>query len=222
MTDTGMRCVLLAALAAGSVHATAAVAAGKDSLAFEQVFRADDRGPQHFRGTFLAPGAHHSVEVWRDAGRRLKRVTDESVETHVSREGAGPEYRMTVLDLKRRIATTIDRSNLLRIGNFTEWFDLAHGLRHPKGEYHLARAAAPAGAPQPVQRCTWYRLEQQGGAATICWSADSQLPMLIVSDQGHIVWRVAAVDRRPIREQVFAIDDRGFVRNNANEDIERD
>jgi len=192
------------------------------SLLFEQVFRADDRGSQHFSATYRSAGAPHEVEVWRDGGRRIKRITDRIVETLVTRADSGPEYRMTVLDRRRKISTTIDRSSLNRVGNFTEWFGLAHALTPPAGEYRLARAAAPAGAPPPAQPCTWFTLEQGGVASRICWSARSELPMLIVSAAGETVWQVTALDRAPIAAAVFAIDDRGFVRNDANQDIERD
>lgn len=213
------RAVLLPLLAAA---ASAAAAAPAPSLTFEQVFRADDRGSIHYRGTFQTGDIQHRVEVWRDGATRLKRVTDEAVATYVTRDQAGPEFHLTVLDLQKKIATRIDRSNLYRIGNFTDWFDLAHALRHPKGDYRLVRGSGPVGAPKPLEACSWYLLEQQGMPSQVCWSARSQLPMLIVSGTGETLWRVTSIDRRPIAPPVFAVDDRGFVRNDANEDIERD
>jgi hypothetical protein len=36
------------------------------------------------------------------------------------------------------------------------------------------------------------------------------------------VWRVATLDRKPIASKTFEIHDEGFVRNDANQDIERD
>jgi hypothetical protein len=223
MVRTRLAAMVACAGVAASAVAAEPVRAGRGaSLVFEQVFRADDRGSQHFSATYRSAGAPHQVEVWREGARRLKRITDQSVETLVTRADSGPEYRMTVLDLRRKISTTIDRSSLNRIGNFTEWFGLAHALAHPGGEYRLVRAAAPAGAPSPAQPCTWFALEQGGVASTICWSARSELPMLIVSAAGETVWQVSAVDRRPIAAAVFAIDDRGFARSDANQDIERD
>jgi hypothetical protein len=209
----GLACLLLAAGAAG------AAAPGR-SLVFEQVFRGADRGSLHYRGTYLTQAAEHHVEAWRDGAKRFKRVTDDRLEMHVTREAAGPGFRMTVLDRQRKIATRIDRDNLYRIGNLTDWFDLAHALRHPQGEYRLTRAPAPAGAPEPIAACTWYRLQQGGAASSICWSTRAQVPLLVMSDKSEAMWRITSLDTRRIPQPVFAIDDRGYVRNDADEDIE--
>jgi len=98
------------------------------------------------------------------------------------------------LDLKKHIHTRIDRTNLYRIGNFTDWFDLAHGLKHPKGEYRLEKASTPAKAPEPLSPCQWYDLIQSDRATHICWSARYRLPMLIVTSEGQTAWRISAVD----------------------------
>jgi hypothetical protein len=202
--------------------AAAAAAAPDASLVFGQVFRGDDRGSLHYSATYLSQGTEHHVQAWRNGARHVKRVTDGAVETYVTRENDGPEFHMTVLDRQRRIATRIDRSNLYRIGNFTDWYDMAHALRHPKGDYRLTRVNAPANAVRPVEPCTWYRLEQGGTDSNICWSTRAQLPLLVMTGTGNVVWRVKSLDRRRIAQSVFAIDDRGYVRNDANEDIERD
>jgi hypothetical protein len=213
----------LAGLAALLLAAGAASAAARgDSLVFEQVFRAPDRGSVHYRGTYVTQAAEHHVEAWRDGATRLKRVTDETVETHLTREAGSADFQMTVLDRQRKIATRIARDNLYRIGNFTDWFDLAHALRHPQGEYRLTRAEAPAAAPKPAGACTWYRLEQGGTASGICWSTRAEVPLLVVSAKGETVWRITSLETRRIPPHVFAIDDRGYVRNDANADIERD
>jgi hypothetical protein len=63
----------------------------------------------------------------------------------------------------------------------------------------------------------------QGAQTThVCWSATAKLPLLIQAADGRIVWRVTSVDHKTIPEQVFVIHDAGFVRNDANADIERD
>ncbi|SPK77245.1 protein of unknown function (plasmid) [Cupriavidus taiwanensis] len=38
---------------------------------------------------------------------------------------------MTVVDYSKRVTTRINRINLVRLGHISDWFDLAHGLRHP-------------------------------------------------------------------------------------------
>lgn len=57
----------------------------------------------------------------------------------------------------------------------------------------------------------------------ICWSAREHLPMVIWSDaKASAVWRVTQVEHRPIGDDVFVLHDTGFVRNDANADIEGD
>ncbi|MGZ5784555.1 MAG: hypothetical protein ACXWJM_01445 [Ramlibacter sp.] len=214
--------ISLAGLAAVLIGGEAGARPPGTPLQFGQVFAAREQGPVHYRATFVSRGAEHGVEVWRDGATRLKRVTDAQVETFALREPGQAEFEMTVLDLRRKIETKIDRSNLYRIGNFTDWFDLAHALRHPAGTYALRQAAPPKGAPQAVEACRWYELEQQENSSLICWSARHELPLLIVSRPGEVVWRVTQLDRRSIPADVFTPRDEGFVRNDANQDIERD
>jgi hypothetical protein len=56
----------------------------------------------------------------------------------------------------------------------------------------------------------------------VCWSATAKLPLLIQAADGRTVWRVTSVDHKTIPASVFAIRDAGFIRNDANADIERD
>jgi hypothetical protein len=192
-------------------------------LSFEEVF--GDKGEPsalHYEATYLAGGKEHRVEVWRDGGRRLKRRTDGTVEVYVFREPNSAEFRMSILDLHRRIHTRIDRTNLYRLGTFTDWSDLAHGLRHPKGEYRLVSSSAPGEAGKPIDECHWYDLTQGRRTVHICWNARDHLPLLIQGDDGQVAFRVAACDRRPAPKDAFEIHDQGFVKNDANEDIEGD
>jgi len=213
----GLRLATLCVAAAVSLNVLA------EDLKFEQVF--SDKGEPsvlHYQAMFTSRGAEHRLEVWRDGDRRLKRRTDAAIETYAFREPGDAEFHMSILDLKKRIHTQIDRTNLYRIGNFTDWFDLAHGLKHPMGEYRIARIRAPAGAAHAIQACQWYELVQDQRATDICWSAQSHLPLVIQAHDGEVVWRIAGMDRKPIPPKTFEIHDEGFVRNDANQDIERD
>jgi hypothetical protein len=192
-------------------------------LTFEQAFNTKgEPGAAHFEATYVARGADHQVQVWRDGERRIRRRTDDAAETYALRKPGGPDFHLSVLDLKKKLRTDIDRDNLYRIGNFTDWFDLGHGLRHPVGEYRLVKAAAPAGSATPAEPCTWYELTQSGRLTHVCWSAKSSLPMLIQAQDGRAVWRVTKVDHKAIAAAVFRIRDAGFIRTDANQDIERD
>lgn len=192
-------------------------------LGFDRVF-SDQGEPNslHYQGVYINQSGEHALEVWRDGQQRLKRRTDDNIETYITRHSGDAEYKMWVLDLKKKINTRIDRTNLYRIGNFTDWFDLAHGLRHPKGEYHLASAAAPANVPKAVEACKWFDLTQQEHTTHICWSEHSRLPLQIVAEDGRMVWQVKKLDRQALSSEIFVIHDAGFIRNDANQDIEPD
>ncbi len=217
----------LALLVAGLLAASAAQAAsaGGESAAlkFEKTFT-DAAEPRalHYKAAFMSRGGAHQMEVWRDGQSRLKRSTDSAIETYVVRKPDSAEYQMVILDTQHKIVTRIDRSNLYRVGNFTDWFDLAHGLKHPKGDYQLVSAAAPAGAPRPLAACTWYDLTQAQHTVHVCWSARSRLPMLLVDQAGTVVWQLTQLDQRPIAKATFQVHADGYVQNDANADMDRD
>ena len=176
----------------------------------------------HYRVLFVGTDRVHRMELWRDHDRRVKRLTDRAIATFATHRPGDAGYSMTVLDLQRRISTRIDRSNLYRVGNFTDWFDLTHGLRHPKGAYRLTTGDAPTGMPVSAAPCRWYDLTQGQRTAHICWDARNHVPQLIATANGHPVWRIVAIDTAPVAAATFVANDRGFVKNDANRDIEGD
>lgn len=203
--------------------ACAAHAGPPQPLRFEEVFSQDDgTAPLHYRASYAAGDAQHQLEVWVDRGTRLKRITDAALEVHAERARGDDDFRMTVLDLRRGIATRVDRTSLYRMGNFTDWFELAQGLRHPRGAYRLEAITAPSTAPEAAEACNWYALTQEGGATQVCWSAASRLPMLVLSAEGRTLFRVTQVDRDPIAAQEFELHDQGFVHNDATRDVQDD
>ncbi len=197
--------------------------AAETTLQFDRVFSdKGEPGALHYNVTYLVGGLEHHMEVWRDGQRRLKRSTDGSIETYVLKSGDSDEFSMSVLDLKKRMSTQIDRNNLYRIGNFTEWFDLAHGLKHPKAAYLLAAIATPVAAPKTVAHCDWYALSQDGRTTTICWSNEARIPLAMLSGDGRSSWLVTQVERVHAPAGTFEIHDSGFIHNDANQDIDRD
>jgi len=214
------RSLVLCTAAAAVFSATCSHAA---TLDFDHVFSTrGEPAATHFQATYLTGGLEHHVEVWRDSDRRIRRRTDDKAESFAIRTPGSPDYRLSVLDLGRKIRTDIDRANLYRIGQFTDWFDLGHGLRHPKGDYRLVPAATPHGAARAIGACEWVALVQGTQTTHVCWSTTAKLPLLIQAADGRTVWRVTHVDHKTIPDKVFAIQDAGFIRNDANADIERD
>jgi hypothetical protein len=192
-------------------------------LRFEQAFEiGGGSGALHYQASYFAGGAPHRVEVWRDGDVRVRRRTDDRIEVHASREDGSVEFGMSILDLDKRIHTTVSRRNLYRIGSFTDWFDLAYGLRHPMGAYVLTRIAAPVEGASAARPCAWFELAQDGQVSRICWSTLEQVPMVILSGRGDVVWRIDALDHEPLGGDAFAIRDEGYLRIDADQDIEPD
>lgn len=211
----------MALLWAASAITIPALAAG--TLKFDDAFNTKGEPVSlHYQATFVANGADHRVEVWRDGQARLKRVTDDAIETFVFRQPNSDEFRMTVLDKKKRIRTEIDRTNLYRIGHFADWSDLAHGLRHPSGEYRIERSAPPSVVPKASEPCTWYRMVEAGRTTQICWGKASRIPLQIVTADDKLVWSVTSATRSPIPSRTFEVSAEGYILNNASKDIETD
>ncbi len=190
---------------------------------FEQVFSNAHEPPHlHYRVQFVANGGPHVVEVWREGDRRLKRATDNAIVTHAAHRPGITGYTMVMLDLRRRISTHIDRTNLYRIGNFTDWFDLGHGLRHPQGQYRIRPALPPRGSVAPLRPCRWFALTEGAHTSRICWDRTNAVPLLIAGADGRIVWQVTALDTHAISPSVFQIADKGFIQNDARRDISGD
>lgn len=204
----------------------ASFAAAAKELKFEQAF--SDKGEPyalHYQVKVFSKGAEHQIEVWRNGQQNLKRRTDDLIETYIARKAGQSEYRLSILDMKKRIHTQIDRTNLYRIGNFADWYDLAHGLKHPMGEYLLVEAKqAEHNDVQPIKACKWFDLTQQNSMVTshICWDSQNRIPLIIQNQEGQVIWKVLSLDRNPITAKTFEIHDEGFIKNNANQDIDRD
>lgn len=214
----------VAALAAVTMAmAGAAPSPASPSLSFDKVFAAPGEPARiHYRVAYRAGGAVHRLEVWRDGQRRIVRITDGRISSYASRRPGADGYRLTVLDVPRRLRTDVDRTNLYRIGSFIDWFDLGHGLRHPRGRYTLVTLAKAPPVAAPLRPCDWYGLTEGGRRTSICWDAHDHVPMLIAAEGGALMWRMLALDTRPIDPKRFAIDDAGFVKVDANQDISSD
>lgn len=205
------------------VAAAAATAAQAKEMTFEDAFSAKgEPRTLHYQATFSSKGAEHQLELWRDGDKRLKRSTDKIIDTFVFRQPGSGEFQMSILDKKKKIHARVSRTNLYRIGNFTDWFDLAHGLKHPVGPYKVAKAPAPDGAPKVGRECQWYDLTQGENTTHICWNAQNRLPLVIQAANGAVVWKVTGMDTKPIPAKTFEIHDEGYIRNDANEDIAGD
>lgn len=208
--------VLMLAVAGFSAAATA------PSLPFEQAFdtKAAPRA-FHARVSYRGPDGTHRMELWRDGEARLRRDTDGRLTTIATHRAGDPAYRLDLYDHVRRIHSVLDRESLYRVGRFTDWRDLAYGVRHPATGYAITPVKVRVVTP-PIGKCDWYALESQGRRSLICWSRTDAFPLLIRDAQGRETWRVTARDNRPIDAGLFRPDARGYVLNKAAEEISGD
>jgi hypothetical protein len=211
---------LRAFFVAGIVAAAGSQAADLD---FDKTFNARGEARQlNYRATYLANGSEHQVEIWRDRDQRLKRRTDDKLETYIFKPARQAEWNMVVLDLQRKMRTDIGRTNLFRIGHFTDWFSMSHALTRPTGSYQLTELKTAPVSGKPLSACRWYALKQGEAESHICWSAELRLPLLISDAHGNTMWRVTAASKQPLPANVFAVHDADFMRNDANADIQTD
>jgi hypothetical protein len=191
-------------------------------LKFQTVF--SEKGEPrsvHYLAKYQTQNSQHDVEVWRLGNRQFKKRTDDAIEIVGIKKSGHDEYTLHVFDLKKRIYTQIDRDNLIKIGNITDWYEMSHALKFPRGDYALVKFKPVKEMPPTAYACDWYSLTQSGSTSKICWSQTNKLPISILNHQDQIVWQIVLLDHKA-DEQSFSLNRDGFVFNNANRDIEGD
>jgi len=217
--------VLASAVVVAALPTTAGTAAGAVAAPrFDQAF-ATDAAPAHFhvRVTYRARDGVHRIELWRDGAVRLRRDTDGRLVTIATRRNPRrPEFRLDLLDRRRHLHTIVDRTSLYQVGHFTDWDDLAFGMRRPAGRYRLTALANGGGATTPLAPCRWFALDSDGRRTRICWSREQAFPMLMLDGAGREIWRVTAIDDDASSASLFRPDAQGYIVTNAARDIAGD
>jgi hypothetical protein len=205
-------------------HAATKADAGTD--AFDRAFALKGKPASvHYTAEYLGNGTIHHVAAWRDGDRRVMRRTDDRLEIYGEHDARGPDFTLTVVDLKRNIRSTVDRAHLAQIGHFMDWNDLAYALRRPVAGYRVAALAGKPALPEGVSAagpCRWFELTDQSRHWRICWSASAALPFLILDDEAHVQWRITSVEKGPIAASRFEAPTAGLVLNDVSADISGD
>lgn len=211
-----------AMLGAAAFGLTAAAGPAQD-LRFETAFTTRAAPASLYaRVLYRTADGVHRLELWRNGDTLLRRDTDGALTAVVSHKPGDAAYRIDLFDHRRRIHAIVDRDSLYRVGRFTDWDDLSHGLRHPVGDYRL-RALAGVRAPvAPAAPCRWYELAERGGATRVCWSAAAGFPLEIIDAHGRLVWRALALDSRRVPAATLRPRFAGYVLNDASGDISGD
>lgn len=207
------------------VSGTGAFAKAAPQLTFEKAFDTQRQpAATYFEAQYQSGGKTHTLKVWRDRNLRLRRETDGHITTFVVNK-ADDDWTMTVLDSQKKIETVVDRTNLYRVGNFTSWFGLAHGLNPPVGKYEVRAMTKPPTnkLDKTAPPCNWYSYTRNGNDTQVCWSNKLALPTAILNDKGDVIWKITQVSTKPFDlAKTFRFKDEGYIRNDANADISGD
>lgn len=168
-------------------------------------------------------GARHSLEVWRLGQTFLHRRTDELIDLYAVTDHPGDQARYRLVDQRRQIVADVTRTNLYRIGIYSDAFGLAHVLDPPKESYRIEGARAPRGID--AKGCRWkalVRSQTQPARSLVCWSAAWGLPIVIVAADGapKEVFRIDTVDRAPVRTAALPRVPAGYALVNVDEEID--
>jgi len=137
-------------------------------------------------------GRWHRLEAWRRGETFVHRRTDDGSDLYVEADPAyAGHYRYRVLDPRRKVLIEVDRTNLLRIGVFSDWFSLAHLIKPPAAGVRVEAVPPPAVLAQAdgaaldaaMPACEWLRLLPQPGAVDapldVCWSKTYAVPVRV-------------------------------------------
>lgn len=192
-------------------------------LEFDKVFTSRDEPARiHFIARYITSTGSHELEVWREAQKRLRRRTDNNSDAYVQKSKGPEDWSMVLYDHQKKIASQLSREALIKLGQFTDWFDLSHGLTRPFGQYQLnvsSKEWTEKVTAKSLSRCQWYDLQQNGQTSHVCWSADHHLPMLILGPNEQVVWQITEVNTKAADPSVWKKPQQGYLFNNASKDI---
>lgn len=208
-------------LAATAIHAVSAAPAPNWNQAFPTRAAPTD---VHFVAHYVdGRGARHSLEVWRRDQTFLHRRTDDLIDLYAVTDHPGAEARYRLIDRRRLIVADVTRTNLYRIGIYSDALGLAHVLDRPKEPYRIETARAPLGIN--AKGCRWkalVRTQTRPARSLVCWSSAWGLPMVIVDADGapKEVFRVDAVDRAPGGAAALPRVPSGYALVNVDEEVD--
>jgi hypothetical protein len=180
----------------------------------------------HFHARYLdGDGKSHTLEVWRDGERRLRRKSDDALDLYAQQK-AGGEIDFSIVDHSHGIIVRTDRAALFRVGHFSGWFGFAHVLDVPQGAYRVTALMMPPDETKAGGPCRWYRLEVSVPAqkvSDICWSENWGLPAEIkaVNSNGAPSTVQFSVDKVDVFEPTdahFTFQNKRFVVMDARTD----
>lgn len=180
----------------------------------------------YFKATYLdRRGNPHQQEVWRQGSQRLRRKTDTRLDLYVDKAQDG-DYRYQLVDHTRQMLIHVNRTNLYRIGVFSDWAGLAHVVKAPQATYRLTRLER--GVEKTANgSCSWVGLESDAPAKSvneICWSEKWGLPLLIRAQNRGGQWvnqfTMQDIHTFTPKAGIFKVSRKGLMEIDANEEID--
>jgi hypothetical protein len=221
-----MKRALVAALFPALTLAAGAAAAEDKAPTWDEVFslRNAPKGV-HLKATYAdGKGASHDLEIWRDGDRRLRRRTDTKLDLFAEKT-VSSDYAFRLVDLENKRIFEVNRTNLYRIGVFTDWPALAGILVRPRGPHALRREARPV-ERTPAGECRWIQLTvQAGGSKSICWSDRFKVPLVIQTPAppggtATTLFQVKQIEAKVPEARIWKVPAEGFLLVSADQDID--
>jgi hypothetical protein len=215
------------ALALGLLALASGARAEDKPLTWEEAFSlAGAPNGVHIKASYVdGKGKPHTLEVWRDGDRRLRRRTDDALDL-LADKAAGGDYAFRLVDHGSRRLVAVNRTNLYRIGVFADFPALAGLLARPKGAHALHREARSRSRFAGGE-CRWMRLEfeaQRAQPQSICWSDRFKVPLRIEGKaaDGSVVtlFEVKQLEAKMPGDEAFKVDTKGFTVVKADQDID--
>jgi hypothetical protein len=176
----------------------------------------------HFHANYVGKTGSHRLELWRDNQKEVRRRTDDNTDAYVTHSGLSEDWSMVILDHRKKMSAKLDRQTLMKMGTFTDWFDLSHGLIRPFGPHQVKSIEAPSDlAEKPIEACKWAQLSQKGaGTVRVCWSQKYHLPLMMTSeDKNQVVWKITDIETKAISKMVFKADLGGYNQHDTVKDL---
>ena len=176
------------------------------------------QGPSelHLQAQYSDAKGLHSLELYRQGQRRLRKITDNRLELH-AQLGDDNEMNYVWIDRAKSLVQKVSRTNLYRIGSPFEFSSAATMLTKPHTDFSVAQASPDTPIETPMGACTLYRVELKGASQEICWSPTWGIPLFL---RGNGFWlKVTSLDSTA-HDADFVVDIKGMRVIDANEQID--
>jgi hypothetical protein len=213
------RALFAAIISAVAMHATA-----HESLPWDKAFPVTHSLLNvYFVAKYVDPhGQTHTLEAWRHGHDFLHRRTDNTLDLYAVEKPDG-ELHYRIIEHRRKIVADVTRTNLYRVGIFSDYAGLAYVLQRPKNAFKIEATTAPTNLR--ADNCSWKSITYdtaESSPTLACWSAKAGLPMMIATGSpAKAIFRVTAIDHQELPPDEWRLPDppQGYAMVDVNDEI---